>query len=141
MSQARAAALGFAFNAALLGLAIWIAGRDRTSTYANDRWALAAIFCFVPSFELLGWLEYYIALEIPYAALVAELAGKQPEQPGTRVIYAVLASTFVINVSSRFVGAGLYYGAPYFCSLAILVTLLWSRRLVRSKSGDVAATS
>jgi hypothetical protein len=132
MSQAHAATLGFAINIVLLGLTFWAIAANQRGNPVNDRFALSAVFCLVPSFELLGWLAYYVALEIPYVALVAELSKATSNGARRKTIYAVLASTLVLNVGSRFVAAGLYYGAPYFCSLAILSALLGSRTLVRS---------
>lgn len=132
MNQAYAATLGFALNITLLGLTVWTVSTHQRVNPANDRLGFSALFCFVPSFELLGWLGYYVALEIPYAALVAELSSGESDRARTKTIYAVLAGTFVLNVGTRFVSAGLYYGAPYLCSLAILSTLLGSGKLDRS---------
>ncbi len=139
-SQARAAALGFTLDIALLGLVIWRSADHRNP--ARDRLELAAVFCFIPSFLPLSWLEYYVVLIVPYAALVTELSEGKSDGNRAKIIYGVLASTFVLNVGSRFVGAWLYCGAPYFCSLAILSTLLGSRKLACStaftKQVDVA---
>lgn len=126
MSQSHAAALGFGVNLGLLGLVIWKAAHNRSP--AHDRPALAAIFCCIPSLLPVSWLEYYVALEIPYAALVTELSSQESDRGRAKMIYAVLAITFVLNVGTRFVPGGLYYGVPYFCSLAILSTLFGSRK-------------
>jgi glycosyl transferase family 87 len=132
MSQASAATLGLAVNITLLAMTLWAVAADRRGNSANDRFVLSAVFCLLPSFELLGWLGYYVALEIPYSALVAELSDAESSRARTKTIYAVLASTFALNLGTRFVAAGLYYGVPYFCSLALLSTLPGSKKLARS---------
>ncbi|MHB8384387.1 MAG: glycosyltransferase family 87 protein [Candidatus Binataceae bacterium] len=139
MSQARAATLGFAGNLAILGLAIWRAAGNRSENPASDRLGLCAVFCLVPSWEPLAWLEYYLALEVPYAVLVTELSDGKPDRERTRVIYAVLAGTFILNIGTRFIDASLYYGVPYFCSLALLLTLLSSGKFSRSKAQTESA--
>ena len=93
-----------------------------------------AVFCFVPSFLPLSWLEYYVALAIPYTALIAELSSPDLEKGRARMIYAILAVTFLLNVGSRFFGAILYLGGPYFCSLALLSTILASKKLATAGS-------
>src|SRR6202162_5989657 len=136
MGQGRAAALGVAVNLAFVGWTIWKIATDRKRNLGYDRVGISAVFCFIPSFAPLSWLEYYVALEIPYAALVAELSSKESDPNRSKVIYVVLASTFLLNVGSRFVGAGLYIGVPHFCSLLILWSLLCLRKLACSKSSE-----
>ena len=132
MGEARAAALGFVVNLAFAGWTIWKIASARGRSPGYHGVGMSAVFCFIPSFAPLSWLEYYVALEIPYAALVAELSSEESDLNRSKVIYAVLAGTFLLNVGSRFVGAGLYIGVPYFCSLVILWTLLGSRELACS---------
>lgn len=134
LSRTRAAALGFAANLTIIGLTIWRVARDWSENPASDRPGLCAVFCLVPSWEPLAWLEYYLALEIPYASLVTELSECGPRRNRAKLIYAVVAGTFVLNIGTRFVRAGLYYGVPYFCSLAILFTILGSGKFARSTS-------
>jgi hypothetical protein len=133
MNQATAAGFGLTLNLALLGSTIWRLYDTGNENPAADSLRTAAVFCFIPSCLPLSWLEYYVALAIPYAALVAELSAPDLEKGRARVIYVTLAVTFVLNVVSRFFGEILYLGGPYFCSLAILSTILASKRLAPSR--------
>ena len=134
MGPGRAAALGFAVNLAFAAWTIRKVASERSGNLKDDRAGISTVFCFVPSFAPLSWLEYYIALEIPYAALVTELSSEEPDANRSKMIYGVLAAAFLLNVGSRFVNSGLYFGVPYFSSLVILWTLLGSRKLACSKS-------
>lgn len=126
LSQSAAATLGFAFQCVLtLGVIVWILLRRGRTTAENARLSLAALFCAAAAFSPVSWIEYYMMLEVPYMALVF-IAGSSEEADRSRARAAqvVLAGSLIVNLGTRFFEAALYYGAAYFGSLIVLVTVL-----------------
>ena len=126
LSQSAAATLGFAFQCALtIAVIVWIGLRRSSMTEQNARLSLAALFCAVAAFSPVSWLEYYMVLEVPYMALAfISCASGEAERGRARVAQFVLAGSLVVNLGTRLFEAGLYYGAAYFGSLIVLVTIL-----------------
>jgi hypothetical protein len=126
LSQGAAATLGFAFHCALtIAVIVWIGVRWSSTTVQNAQLSLAALFCTLAAFSPVSWLEYYMALEVPYMALVFIACSRaEADCNRARVAQFVLAGSLVLNLGTRFFAAALYYGAAYFGSLVVLVTVL-----------------
>jgi hypothetical protein len=126
LSQSAAAKLGFAFQCALtLAVIVRIVLRWSSTTEQNARLSLAALFCTVAAFSPVSWLEYYMVLEVPYMALAfIACSSGEADRSRARVAQFVLAGSLVVNLGTRFFEAALYYGAAYFGSLIVLVTVL-----------------
>jgi hypothetical protein len=79
----------------------------------------------MPAFSPVSWLEYYMALEVPYMALTF-IACSDAEGSRARAFTAqiVLAGALILNLSTRLFEPLLYCGAEYFGSLAMLAAVL-----------------
>jgi hypothetical protein len=126
LSQSAAATIGFAFQCALtLAVIARIGFQWSGTTGQNARLSLAALFCTAAALSPVSWLEYYMVLEVPYMALTSiACSNAAADQSRARVAQLVLAGSLVLNVGTRFFEAALYYGAAYFGSLVVLVTVL-----------------
>jgi hypothetical protein len=126
LSQRAAAILGFAFQCTLtMAVIVWIVLRWSGTSGQNARLSLAALFCTVAAFSPVSWLEYYMVLEVPYMALAfIACSSGEADRSRARAAQFVLAGSLVLNLGTRFFEAALYYGAAYFGSLIVLVTVL-----------------
>lgn len=127
LSQSAAAAqLGFAFQCALtVAVIVRIALRWSDTTGRNARLSLSALFCVAAAFSPVSWLEYYMVLEVPYMALVfIACSGEETDGRRARVAQFVLGGSLLLNLGTRLSETALYYGAAYFGSLIVLVTIL-----------------
>jgi Glycosyltransferase family 87 len=126
LSQIAAATVGFAFQCALaIAVIVWIVLRWSSTTGHNARLSLAALFCTAAAFSPVSWLEYHMALEVPYMALVfIACSSERADRGRARAAQFVLAGSLVLNLSTRLFEPALYYGAAYFGSLIVLVTVL-----------------
>jgi Glycosyltransferase family 87 len=126
ISQRTAAAAGFAFQLALsLAVIVWLVLRPSRSTGPDARLSLAALFCPMAAFSPVSWLEYYMALVVPYMALTF-IACSDSDTGRVRAWTAqlVLAGSLILNLSTRLYEPLLYYGAEYFGSLAVLAAVV-----------------
>jgi len=121
-----AAAGGFAFQCALtMGVVAWLIFRRRNAPGQDVRLSLAALFCTAAAFSPISWLEYYMALEVPYMALVYIAFGSGEAKPWhKRAAKLVLASALIINLGTRLFEPALYYGVAYLGSLLVLAAIL-----------------
>ena len=72
-----------------------------------------------------SWLEYYMALEVPYMALTfIACSSREIDRARARIAQFVLAGSLLLNVSTRLFEAPLYYGVEYFGSLMVLAAIL-----------------
>jgi Glycosyltransferase family 87 len=126
LSQNAVAIAGFAFQCILtIAVIFWILLRWGNTTGQNARLSLAALFCTAAAFSPVSWLEYYMVLEVPYMALAFIAGCSLDEDRGrARAAQFILAGSLVLNLSTRLFEATLYYGAAYFGSLIVLVTVL-----------------
>jgi hypothetical protein len=83
--------------------------------------SLAALFCTAAAFSPISWLEYYIALEVPYMALayIAFCSG-DAEPWRRRAAKSVLTVALIFNLGTRLFEPALYYGVAYLGSLLVL---------------------
>ena len=126
LTESDAAAAGWLFQLLLVALVVaWCRIKQTASCEQERRLALAAVFCVIPGTLVISWLEYYIALMVPYMALTYIGLG-QPEQNKKRSFVAacVLCMVLVLNVSSRLFKPALFYGVPYFTSVILLAALI-----------------
>jgi len=121
-----AAIIGFVFQCALsIAVIIWILLRRSGATEQDGRLSLAALFCVAAAFSPVSWLEYYMALEVPYMALTfIACSSREIDRARARIALFVLAGSLILNVSTRLFEALLYYGVEYFGSLIVLAAVL-----------------
>ena len=87
--------------------------------------SLAALFCTAAALSPISWLEYYIALEVPYMALVyIAVYDRGGEGWRRRAAKSVLVIAAIFNLSTRLFEPALYYGVAYVGSLLVLATIL-----------------
>jgi Glycosyltransferase family 87 len=126
LSQGAAATAGFVFQLALAtAVVVWILVRRGGATGSDSGLSLAALFCTMPAFSPVSWLEYYMALEVPYMALTF-IACSYADRGRARALTAqlVLGGALILNLSTRLFEPLLYCGAEYFGSLALLAAVL-----------------
>jgi hypothetical protein len=126
LSQSVAATTGFVFQCILtIAIIVWSVLRWSSATEQNSRLQLAALFCVAAAFSPVSWLEYYMALEVPYMALVfIACSSEQGEHGRARPAQFVLAGSFIVNLGTRLFEPALYYGATYFGSLIVLIAVM-----------------
>ncbi len=121
-----AATAGFVFQLALsVAVVVWLLVGPSGANGPDSRLSLAALFCTMPAFSPVSWLEYYMVLEVPYMALTF-IACLDKESDRARALTAriVLAGALILNLSTRLFEPLLYCGAEYFGSLALLSAIL-----------------
>jgi len=121
-----AATIGFVFQCALsIAVIVWILLKRSCSNEQDFRLSLAALFCVAAAFSPVSWLEYYMALEVPYMALTfIACSSREIDRARARIAGFVLAGSFILNVSTRLFEAPLYYGVEYFGCLMVLAAVL-----------------
>jgi hypothetical protein len=121
-----AATIAFVFQFALsIAVIVWILLKRSGSSEQDFRLSLAALFCVAAAFSPVSWLEYYMALEVPYMALTfVACSSREIDRARARIAQVVLAGSFILNVSTRLFEAPLYYGFEYFGSLIVLAAVL-----------------
>lgn len=119
-----AASAGFVFQLILsVCVVVWILLRDASER--DTRLSLAALFCTMAALSPVSWLEYYMALVVPYMALTFIAWSDAEETPASaKIARLVLAGALILNVSTRLFEPLLYYGAEYFGSLAVLAAIV-----------------
>jgi glycosyl transferase family 87 len=126
LSQSAAATTGFAFQCVLtIAAVVWCRRRWNRGPERSARLSLAALFCVAAAFSPISWLEYYMALEVPYMALVF-IASSTDERGrgGARAARLVLAILLIVNLGARLFEPAQYCGATYFSSLFALVAVV-----------------
>jgi len=132
-SQGTAATAGFVFQLALtIAVIVWIVVCASGTSGRDTRLPLAALFCTMAAFSPVSWLEYYMALEVPYMALTfIACSGSDTDRVRARAAQFVLAGALILNLGTRLFEPLLYCGAEYFGSLAVLAAV---PALTRTKS-------
>ena len=122
--QGVAAIAGFLFQLILsISVVVWILLHD--ASRRDTRLSLAALFCTMAAFSPVSWLEYYMALVVPYMALTFIAWSDAEATPASaKIARLVLAGALILNISTRLFEPLLYYGAEYFGSLAVLAAIL-----------------
>lgn len=122
--QGVAAIGGFVFQLVLsICVVVWILLRDAGGH--DTRLSLASLFCTMAAVSPVSWLEYYMALTVPYMALTFIAWSDAEEAPASaKIARLVLAGALILNVSTRLFEPLLYYGAEYFGSLAVLAAIV-----------------
>jgi Glycosyltransferase family 87 len=121
------ARLGFAFQFTLMLLVIWWAGTlGRTERRKDNPLGIAVVFATVPGLLPTAWMGYYVALMVPYMALVGLDLSRRNFRPAcSQMALIAVAVSFLLSVSSRLARTALFYGAPYFGSLIIVLAIVW----------------
>jgi hypothetical protein len=141
LSPGVAATTGFVFQLALsTAVVVWILVRRSGAAGSVSRLSLAALFCTMPAFSPVSWLEYYMVLEVPYMALTfiacSDAAGNRARALTAQI---VLAGALILNLSTRLFEPLLYCGAEYFGSLTMLGAVLALTGTSRVPSAKVPA--
>ena len=120
------AIIGFGFQCALsIAVITWILLRRSGVSEQDFRLSLAGLFCVGAAFSPVSWLEYYMALEVPYMALTfIACSSREIDRARARIAIFVLAGSLILNVSTRLFEALLSYGVEYFGSLIVLAAVL-----------------
>ncbi|HUO03605.1 MAG TPA: glycosyltransferase family 87 protein [Candidatus Binataceae bacterium] len=96
---------------------------------SEDRLALCALFCIMPSFAPVSWKSYFAALLVPYMALLAALwtNRSETEAPPNEVWLLFGVSALLNLIATR---TALFFSAHFISSLFALAALysLWLRR-------------
>ncbi len=121
-----AATGGFAFQCALMvGVVGWLVFRRDDLAGPDARLSLAALFCIAAALSPISWLEYYMALEVPYMALAHIAFGRgKNRKPQARAATWVLAVALIFNLGTRLFESALYGGLAYLGSLIVLAGVL-----------------
>jgi hypothetical protein len=119
--------VGFAFQFTLMLLVIWWAGTlGRTERRKDNPLGIAVVFATVPGLLPTAWMGYYVALMVPYMALVGLDLSRLNFRPAcSQMALIAVAVSFLLSVSSRLARPALFYGAPYFGSLIIVLAIVW----------------
>ena len=119
-----AAIAGFVFQLILsIRVVVWTLLCDASGR--DTRLSLGALFCTLAAFSPVSWLEYYMALVVPYMALTFIAWSDAEETPASaKIARLVLAGALILSVSTRLFEPLLYYGAEYFGSLAVLAAIV-----------------
>jgi hypothetical protein len=95
------------------------------------------LFCTAAAFSPISWLEYYMALEVPYMALVyIAFWSEDAKLWRGRAAKSVLAIALMCNLSTRLFEPALYNGVAYLGSLLVLAAILVLTTLDRRRVGD-----
>ena len=87
--------------------------------------SLAALFCTAAAFSPISWLEYYMALDVPYMALAYIAFCGEDARPWRRqTAKLTLAIALIFNLSTRLFEPALYEGVAYLGSLLVLTAIL-----------------
>jgi len=87
--------------------------------------SLGALFCTAAAFSPISWLEYYMALEVPYMALVyIAFRSGDAKSWHKRAAKLTLAGAMIFNLATRLFEPALYYGVAYLGSLLVLAAIL-----------------
>jgi hypothetical protein len=118
--------------------ATWVA-RTRDDS-GEDRFALAALFCVMPSIVPVSWKSYYAALLVPYMLVLAELTSNV-EGRGQSAAYALLVISVVLNWTpgSRPNHIALFYSAHFLSSLMLFACVVVTCRDRNSSAASVSA--
>lgn len=130
LNQSIRAATGFGFQVVLAILvAVCVSRRWTTVTEQQARLSLAGLFCVVPAIQPVSWLEYYVALVVPYMALTFfAFSTENTNRSRVGMARLILVACLILNFSTRLSVAPLYYGVPYLSSLVVLGTVLMLTR-------------
>ncbi len=123
-----ASALGTGYALiAFLGLWAWLAKSELSAVDdLRRRLALGALFSLAPSLSAIAWKHYYVALIVPYMALLSALWVDRPaEQRAPRSARLLFVSSIALNLASgnALNHFALFYGAHLLSSLATLAAL------------------
>lgn len=126
LSESAAFAAAVAFELVLLAaVTVWIVN-SRRDPAGRPLLALCAIFCLMPSFAPISWKSYYLALLIPYMALVSTMWIDRPPQARTSATArTLLALSVLLNLAGgrRLNHLALFYSAHFVSSLLLLAAL------------------
>ncbi|HEY2526096.1 MAG TPA: glycosyltransferase family 87 protein [Candidatus Binataceae bacterium] len=125
-SEKVAAASGFGFQCVLtVGVVAWLVFRRRSIAEEDARLSLAALFCIAAAFSPISWIEYYLALEVPYMALAyIAFCGGETKTFRARAATLVLSAALILNFCTRLFESALYYGVAYLGSLMVLAAVI-----------------
>ncbi|MGH7947676.1 MAG: glycosyltransferase family 87 protein [Candidatus Binataceae bacterium] len=127
-----AIAMGFEM-VMLIAVAAWIF-RARTDQLANPwplRFALAGLFCVMPSITPISWKSYYASLLVPYMVLTMSIWMDQPRGVrSSRAVWILIAISFAVNIvpTYRLNKLALFYSSHLISSLLVLAAVFAASR-------------
>ncbi len=135
------ALIAMAFEAALVAaVVLWIirARREQATSPWPARFAVASLFCLIPSITPISWKSYYAALLVPYMALTMAVWQDSPRGVrGSRALWALVALSWLVNLAptgwiNRW---ALFYSAHLVSSLLVLAALYVASRYASTGAG------
>lgn len=128
------AAIAMGFEVVLLlAVMVWIL-RARRAEPANPwplRFALAGLFCLMPSITPISWKSYYASLLVPYMALTMAAWTNQPRGVrSSRAVWILVAISFAANIvpTDRLNRLALFYSSHLISSLLVLAAMFVASR-------------
>jgi hypothetical protein len=119
---------------AFLALWLWLAKSEYpTSGDMQRALALGALFSLTPSLSAIAWKHYFVALIIPYMALLSVLQVDRPSGwHAPRSAWVLFVSSILLNlaVGNTLNRLALFYGAHLLSSLAVLAALIITFRAI-----------
>jgi len=128
--------LGIGLEAALVAAVSWWVvasrgdGAGAPAGCANgnllSRLALCGLFCIMPSFAPVSWKHYYVALLIPYMALLSGMWIDKPAQREAPIAaWTLMILSIVLNLETghRLMHLALFYSVHFVSSLMLLAAL------------------
>ncbi|MGH7864390.1 MAG: glycosyltransferase family 87 protein [Candidatus Binataceae bacterium] len=112
----------------VIAVAAWIV-RARRAQSTNPwplRFALAGLFCLMPSITPISWKSYYAALLVPYMALTMAMWMDEPRGVRTsRALWILLAISFAANIAPtvRLNRLALFYSSHLLSSLLVFAAV------------------
>ncbi|MFZ0889099.1 MAG: glycosyltransferase family 87 protein [Candidatus Binataceae bacterium] len=91
-----------------------------------SRLALCGLFCIMPSLAPVSWKHYYVALLIPYMALLSGMWIDKPAQRQAPIAaWALMILSIVLNLETghRLMHLALFYSVHFVSSLMVLAAL------------------
>jgi len=135
------ALIAMAFEAALVAaVVLWIirARREQATSPWPARFAVASLFCLIPSITPISWKSYYAALLVPYMALTMAVWQDSPRGVrGSRALWTLVALSWLVNLApmGRINNWALFYSAHLVSSLLVLAALYVANRYASAGAG------
>jgi len=117
----------------LLAVAAWIyrARREGPDNPWPLRFALAGLFCVMPSITPISWKSYYASLLVPYMALTMAAWTNEPRAVrSSRAVWILVAISFAANIvlTDRLNRLALFYSSHLISSLLVLAAVFVASR-------------
>ncbi len=118
----------FYFAISVIGLLLWLRHTwNEGAPSPQHRLAVGGLFALIPSLSAIAWKHYFVALLVPYMALVALLGqAASLKRPARTVVWMLVSLSVLLNFTGgdRLNRALLFYGGHLLSSLMVLTALI-----------------